>query len=257
MREFIEIDKENNQINFIDNRYYYHAISDTYVPSVTTVLDAYPKGAGFYNWLKENGKNADAVRDAAGQKGSIVHNLTEIYDLGEEVSLLNGGEGLRYTQEEWSMFERYVDFRDNHTGFKVLEVELPLISPNLGYAGTLDRLFMLEDSESLMIVDIKTSNAIHDNYWLQQKAYVNLFEEAFNDKKINAVGILWLNAKTRTRGRGDAVQGKGWQLLTKKEDEFDSLEKTWKATKLLWEATNANSKPRNHTYKIKHKFKRQ
>ena len=70
------IDIPNNQIIFLDTRYYRTQEGD-YEPSVTTYLEAYPKSAQFYEWLKSAGKDADEIRDEAGRKGSNVHELTE------------------------------------------------------------------------------------------------------------------------------------------------------------------------------------
>lgn len=37
------------RIDFLDERFY---TNDHFYPSVTTVLEVLPKGAGFYQWLK-------------------------------------------------------------------------------------------------------------------------------------------------------------------------------------------------------------
>jgi hypothetical protein len=79
------IDLNKNRIEFIDSRFY-STPSGGYVPSVTTILECFPKGAEFYKWLKEMGGDADTIRDEAGRRGSTVHELTERYDMGEEVS---------------------------------------------------------------------------------------------------------------------------------------------------------------------------
>lgn len=65
MREFIKITKD--RIEFLDSRFYQHANGNFY-PSVTTILDAYPKSAAFYEWLKKAGEDADEIRDEAGRK---------------------------------------------------------------------------------------------------------------------------------------------------------------------------------------------
>ena len=46
-------------------------------PSVTTILNYYPKGIGFYKWLMRVGFQADIIRDTAGDKGTKVHNAVE------------------------------------------------------------------------------------------------------------------------------------------------------------------------------------
>ena len=85
MQNFIQSGK---QITFLDNRFY-TTEGDGYVPSVTTILQAYPKDAAYFQWLKANGEESDNIRDEAGRRGSIVHDLTERYDNGEEINLMN------------------------------------------------------------------------------------------------------------------------------------------------------------------------
>ncbi len=101
MSKFI-IDLQSKQLTMLDARFYYTEHGE-FVPSVTTILEAYPKDAHFYKWLKEVGTDADAIRDEAGRRGSVVHQLTEMYDNGEEVSLLNVEGNLQYKMLEWSM----------------------------------------------------------------------------------------------------------------------------------------------------------
>ncbi len=40
---------QNKQLTFLDSRFYQTKDGD-YVPSVTTILECYPKGAAYYNW---------------------------------------------------------------------------------------------------------------------------------------------------------------------------------------------------------------
>ena len=116
----------NKQLTFLDSRFY-STEDGGFVPSVTTILEAYPKGAAYFNWLKEAGKDADEIRDEAGRRGSVVHKLTEDYDSGLEVNLINDKGGIDYKLNEWAMFERYVEFR-NRFQFVTDSIELNIIS---------------------------------------------------------------------------------------------------------------------------------
>lgn len=235
----------NKQLTFLDSRFY--TTETGFVPSVTTILEAYPKGAAYFEWLKTNGKDSDEIRDEAGRRGSVVHGLTEQYDLGNEVNLVNATGGIDYKLTEWAMFERYVDFRTRFK-FECKAVELNIISENLGFAGTIDRV--IEMNGKKILLDIKTSNAIYPSYWLQLAAYEQLLKSI--NYEIDQVAILWLNAKTRTEGKKDAVQGIGWQMVTK-----DDTAKDWElfqATHKLWIAENGTQKPKQLTYQITHKL---
>jgi hypothetical protein len=237
----------NKQLTFLDSRFY-STEGGGFVPSVTTILEAYPKGAAYFNWLKENGKDADEIRDEAGRRGSVVHKLTEDYDSGKEVQLVNASGGIDYKLNEWAMFERYVEFRKRFQ-FVTDCIELNIISKELGYAGTIDRVIKMEGETILL--DIKTSNAIYPSYWLQLAAYRSLLMNAAG-ARVDKVAILWLNAKTRTEGKKNDIQGIGWQLITK-DDTAKELE-LFNATHQLWQAENGTSKPKSLTYQISHKL---
>jgi hypothetical protein len=240
-----------NQLTFLDTRFY---LTDggEFVPSVTTYLEAYPKSYAYYEWLKAAGENADEIRDEAGRRGSVVHGLTERYDNGEEVSFLDENGNIGYKVSEWSMFEKYVEFRSKHKT-AIIHNELNIVSEAYKMGGTIDRVMQINNK--LYLVDIKTSNAVHNHYWLQLAAYKKMLEEKQPDLKLDGVAILWLNAKTRTDGKNGAVQGKGWQLCTC--EDVAELVKYWnrfKACQTLWLAENEDAKPRQISYSITHKY---
>lgn len=244
------LDLHKNRIDFLDNRFYITE-SGKYVPSVTTILDCYPKGPAFYEWLKKVGEDADTIRDEAGNRGSIVHSLTEQYDEGEEVSLLNEIGFIGYKLLEWAMFERYIDFRKRFP-CQMVHTELHLCSEQLGTAGTLDRVISINGRT--IILDIKTSGSLSDHFWLQLSAYKKLLAEVQPDLHIDGYAILWLNAKTRTDGKNGAIQGQGWQLIERDSKEFDKDWKLFQATQQLWLAERGDMKPRQLSYSLSHKL---
>ena len=232
-----------DRIEFLDNRFY-KTSSGAFVPSVTTILEAYPKDASYFQWIKSVGSDADTIRDEAGKRGTIVHELTERYDMGYEVSCVDEQGRPQYKMLEWAMFERYVDFT-NEFKPNVELMELHMASEKLGYAGTLDRVITMDGKTYL--VDIKTSNSIYPSYWLQLAAYRELLGDLH---KIDGVAILWLNAKTRTRGKKGDIQGVGWQMVIR-EDSTQDL-KLFNNTFELWKALNEDIKPRVLSYNLKH-----
>jgi hypothetical protein len=242
------LDLKSNQITFLDNRFYFE--DGSFYPSVTTYLEAYPKNAQFYEWLKKAGEDADAIRDEAGRKGSTVHSLTEQYDNGLEVSIMDENGYIGYKLAEWNMLEKYVDFRTSHET-EILHNELNLVSAQYKMGGTIDRVMKVNGQ--LLLVDIKTSNIVHAHYWLQLAAYEKMLREKMGIE-VDGVAILWLNAKTRTEGKKDACQGKGWQLI-KCCDRLE-LAKYWNrflACQQLWLAENEDQKPRQISYTLSHK----
>ena len=243
------VDETTNRISFLDARFYKCA-DGSMVPSVTTLLDAWPKGAQYYEWLKKHGQDSDEIRDEAGRRGSVVHNLTELVDRGGEARMVGDDGSPKFLMSEWSMLERYAEFR-KIVAPEIHEIELNMASSKLGYAGTLDRVMVIADEP--WIIDIKTSAAVYDHHHLQTAAYLKLYAEA---RKLPAMqelkfrrGILHLNAKTRSYGKGEVIQGPGWQLVeTDKSLEEDMS--LFDACVKLWHATNKNTKPKAMSYAL-------
>ena len=246
----VHIDLQKNRIDFLDNRFYITEAGNL-VPSVTTILDCYPKSPQFYDWLKKMGEDADAIRDEAGERGSTVHKLTEFYDEGQEVSLLNENGSLGYKLSEWAMFERYIDFRKRFP-VEIIHTELHLSSDTLGTAGTLDRVIRF--GNKVLIVDLKTSNVVSDHFWLQLAAYKKLLAEVQPDLHIDGYAILHLNAKTRTEGRNGAIQGPGWQFIERDAWEHDRDWHLFQATQQLYIAERGDMKPKQLSYSLSHKL---
>lgn len=253
---------DRERIAFLDSRFYRdREDASLFVPSVTTVLEAYPKGAQYYDWLKRNGADADEIRDDAGRRGSVVHQLTELYDQGEVIQLMDHDGSPRYKLIEWAMFERYVEFCEAFPA-RLHAVEFNMASAKVGYGGTLDRVLTLEQDGITRIVDIKTSGGVWPSYWLQQAAYHNLLFTTGAAERALAPGvrredvrlsILWLNAKTRGP-RKDAVQGKGWQLIDQPETTEHYLD-LFDKTRALWLAENAGQMPKEISYQLQHQRK--
>lgn len=258
------LDLAGKRITFLDKRFYFTE-DGTPVPSVTTVLEAYPKGAGFYKWLKENGEDSDEIRDDAGRRGSNVHNLTEKFDKGEKVSLLTEGGEISMSMAEWAMFERYVSFRARNPHWVPVVIEQNFVSATLGIGGTIDRVFQVGNKR--VILDIKTGGSIWPTAWIQVSGYRVMANEAYElaDEKtlealkanyIDEVCILHLNAKTRTdkamEGAISDCQGKGWQLKLRTGGEQAKDWRLFQATQRLWLAENADAAPREAVYQIEY-----
>lgn len=241
---------DGNQITFTDSRFYLDVDSGTFCPSVSTILEAFPKGPEFYKWLKEQGEGADDIKEAAGAQGSNVHKMTEDYDKGLLVSLLNPANNTQtWTLKEWAMFSRYVEFRQQVSNMKILAIEMQVCDIELAEAGTLDRL--VEIGGKTLLLDIKTSNNVYPSYWLQLAAYRRMLERKAETVKIDAVGIVWLNARTRGT-QPKKIQGNGWQLLVR-EDSTEDLE-LYECTKKLWLVQNKDLLPKETTYQLTYKL---
>jgi hypothetical protein len=234
--EAIFIDEKKNTITYRDKRAYECTDAENYyVPSCTSILDCAPKGQGFYEFLKNRGKEADAIAMEAMEKGSRIHNATEIYD-GEGIFQIT--EPDKWTADEVEMLYRYKEFSDRYVN-DCMVIEGSLASKSLGFGGTIDRI--IRHDGKIYLLDIKTGN-IYTYYWRQLAAYKVLFEY-FNPKiKINHIGIIHLKALTRT---DKDWQGKGWQVLfpeEKPEYYYDLFLNTKKEFHLLYPNFRANNR---------------
>lgn len=244
---------EAQQINVLDNRYYTNNLIDFY-PGSTTILQAYPKGAWYEKWLKEQGDNAEKIRDDAGEMGSKIHNATEAIDNGKEICWADEETGKTFfTLEEWQMLLNYMDFRAK-VPLTLLANEQSLCSDKMGFGGTLDRV--LEFGGKRWLLDIKTSNQIADTYILQLASYAMLWNEINPQCPVDDVCVLWLKSSIRT-DKIDEKKGvwqgrphgnpKGWQVVTFDEHYTDAF-KDFEHVKAIWSRANPNYKPLNLIY---------
>lgn len=188
------------QMTTKDERFY--SFEGRFFPSVTWILDSsYPKGIEFYKWLASQGwENAQAVKEAAGDRGSKVHHAI--------VDLLKGAvvrqdapywNDSKKTEEPLSDEEyRYLmTFQTFWEGTKptLVESETVCFSEKYGYAGTVDAV--LKIGKKLYIVDWKTSSRIYPSYLLQVAAYAKAMEEQRRYKRLYS-GIVRLGTKHKS-----------------------------------------------------------
>lgn len=236
---------ENKKIDFLDDRFYTKDGVNFY-PSVTTVLDVYPKGYGFIQWLKDLGANAEQVVERAAEQGTHVHDAIDQYLSGVELVWKKEGDKENYTLEEWRMILRFVDFWTTHKP-KLLANEQDYISEQLGVGGTLDLVCQI--GKDIWLIDYKSGNAVYKSYEFQLAAYERMWN-GFNtaDKRITRRGVLHLKAATRgPDSRNKNIQGEGWKLheFTRTHEEAFSI---FEHVHALWREENPNPKPKNLVY---------
>ena len=135
------------------------------------------------------------------------------------------------------MILKFAEFWNTHKPELVVG-EYHLFSDQHEYAGTADLIVRLQDK--LWLLDIKTSNSLHTSYDLQLAAYAQAWNETHNEK-VERTGILWLKASTRGEGKGDSIQGKGWQL--KVVDDIDKNFKMFQNIQEIYKLENPDFKP--------------
>jgi len=235
------LDKKVQQVNILDERFY-TIDNKIFYPSVTTVLNAYPKGFAFEEWLRNTGQNSKQIVAEAARQGSVVHNSIDDFVKGSELTWINESGKELYTLLEWQMICRFVEFFKFVDKNQPFEAEQILFSHAHRLGGTTDLVCMIDGERWL--IDYKSSNAIHTTNRLQLAVYKAMYEH-LHKTKIDRYGVLWLKASTRT-DKG-FMQGKGWQI---KEftDSYEKDIKLFKATRALWDEENPNYKPKNLSY---------
>lgn len=163
--------KADTKIEFItsENEHWYPSQKkkETWYPSVTTVLSIWPKGVGFNRWLgnQESFDSSQQTLKAAGDRGIRVHNATQVLEEGG--SLHRDA----FSLEEWQMIMGFVNWHRKYNP-EVIFVEKSVVSDAEQTGGTIDRLYRIDGQ--VILLDIKTSSAVHDQYWVQTGVYAHL-----------------------------------------------------------------------------------
>lgn len=145
------------------------------LPSVTTILGILNKPA-LLDWawkLGTQGIDYKAVRDNAGDIGTLAHYLILCDIKGEKPDTSE------YSPQDVDKAEtcllKYWEWQKQNKIEPIL-VEVPLISEEYGYGGTIDCLAKLNGD--LVLIDHKTGKAIYPEMFHQLAAYQQLLREA-------------------------------------------------------------------------------
>jgi hypothetical protein len=244
VKRISEIDTNSKQINFLDQRFYER--NTKYYPSITSVLQCYPKGKHFEGWLKDVGWSAEHIAKRAAETGTQTHNLIEKYLRGEKLEWLNEYGKANYEEDVWKMTLRFVDFWETYKPTLIFS-EIHLYSDIHQIAGTCD--LVLEINGEIWLLDIKTSNHMQNSYDLQTAAYTVCWNETFEEKVVRN-GVIWLKSnKHKADSKGVKMQGKGWEI---RESER-SIETNWELfthVHALYKIENPNAKPVFNSYPL-------
>ena len=207
IKRIVEYTEDNKQINVLDSRFYRR--NGKYYPSVTSILNYFPKNHFFHSWLKDVGHNSDIIAAKAAGEGTQAHNAIDAFLNGEEIQWIDEFGNAKYSLEVWKMILKFAEFWNTHKPELVVG-EYHLFSDQHEYAGTADLIVRLQDK--LWLLDIKTSNSLHTSYDLQLGAYAQAWNENF-DTPIENTGIIWLKSSSRKPDTsGKKLQGDGWAL---------------------------------------------
>lgn len=213
-----------------------------YYPSSTWISGYYPKGQYFYKWLAGKGwTEVEAVKQAAGDKGSRVHYACQDLDDGKEIKItdkyLNPSTKQKeeLSKEEVDCLISYRDFLDEVRP-KLLAQEITSFGDV--YAGTADKIFRI--GKEVWIVDLKTSQSIWPEHELQISSYSHM---QFDIKKMKISEKEWKNRKLAILQIGYKKNKKGYKF-TEVQDKFHLFKNAYK----IWKNENPNIKPKERDY---------
>jgi hypothetical protein len=208
IQRIVEIDPSAKQITILDSRFYQRK-PNVFYPSVTYVLSSFPKGKFFENWLKDVGHSSSYIVKKASEEGTQVHNAVEDYLAGKEITWIDDYGNAKYSLDVWRMILRFTEFWAEYKP-ELISCEEHLFSDTLKIAGTAD--LVVKINGEIWMLDIKTSNSIHDTYNLQLACYTQAWNECF-DTPIQRRGILWLKSSSRGNDKtGKRMKGRGWEI---------------------------------------------
>jgi len=177
-----------------------------YVPSVTWVTSKYPKGVEFFKWLAKKGwDESQAIKDAAGSKGSAMHKGAEDLLAGESIKMdgeytdVKTGEIRPLTVEEYygimTFADWYKDLCSKHE-VSVIASEITVWNDEDNYAGTVDLVLNVDGKN--IIVDLKSGQNTWPEHELQLSAYKRALDLAGTE--IAEIAILQIGYKRNKRG---------------------------------------------------------
>jgi hypothetical protein len=242
------------QVTIADERWYIKQVQDhasklptlKYVPSVTWIAGHYPKGIQFYKWLAEKGwDESQAIKNAAGVRGTKVHDAISAILRGEEVRIdsefmnPHTEQPEELTLEECEAILSFVAWR---TAVKPVTIaaDVTVFSEKYGYAGTIDYICKIDGQ--VYIVDFKTSADVWSEYELQVSAYKKPIEsaefhvEGFTEVADIKLAILQIGYKRNKAGYK-------WNEI---EDKFP----LFLAARQIWANENEGVEPKKRDYPI-------
>lgn len=161
----------------------YTLADGTKVPSVTTVLGRFKDSGGLINWAFKRGKEGApslyADRDAAAEVGTIVHGWVQADICGGEREACPPELELR-VQSAYTAWREWWD----QSRLVVVATELPLVSEEHRFAGTLDAVGMHPERGEMVLIDWKTANGVYSDNLLQLAGYKGLWDEEHPDQLI-------------------------------------------------------------------------
>jgi len=221
------------------------------VPSSTWIAGYYPKGIAFYKWLAEHGwDEAEAIKNAAAERGSKVHKAIESILRGEEVRMDSKFVNPRTGQEEELTIEEcdailsFVDWK-KEVNPKSICWEVTVFSDKHNYAGTVD--YICEINGELWVIDFKTSQHIWASHELQVSSYGQVIRTGEHD-----ITAIPTPKDAYYKAPKMAILQLGYRL-NKRKFKFTEIEDKFHlflAAQTMWANENTGKEPSKKDYPI-------
>lgn len=153
----------------------YRLADGTRVPSVTTITRRFADMGGLVRWANQQGlegKSMDEERDKAADAGRLAHDWIEC-TIHEKPIVRPHWATVEMCQKAKRALDSFKDWAAQ-VRLNVLETEMPLVSEEHRFGGTMDALASVSDC--LSILDWKSGKAIHADFIIQQVGYRLLLE---------------------------------------------------------------------------------
>ena len=163
-------------------QHWYWVDNEILVPSVTTIIEKYPKSYELIRWIAEKGlTEADRIKTEAGSAGSKIHKAIDLLIQGEEILIED------FTRTEWLKLIGFVNW---NAKFKpeYIQNERGIYSKEYKYAGTTDCIAKINDC--VYLIDWKSSRNMQPYFALQVAAYAQALSE--EKIKVEKTAVLQL-----------------------------------------------------------------
>lgn len=159
---------------------------------------------------------AFSMNKSALSRGTTVHSMVEAYKAGHKV------EEAHIPDQFKGYAKSFYTFIDQHPQIRIIEQERTVVSKKYRYAGTLDMLAKMNDTDAPTIIDVKTGKDIYAEAFIQTSAYQNALME--DGTAAHSIAVLLLQEDGTYK----------FQVKTDFERQFAAF----LACQQIWEALN-------------------
>lgn len=265
IKEIIKIDGQKVcRITTPDERWYGKEVINPetglpemiWLPSTTWIKSYYYTSPYLVKWIADKGLDeSERIKKEAGLKGDKIHQATEDIDKGigvrHDTKYLNKetGEQEELTAEEYEAIMSYRDYIDKEKP-ELIANEMTVFAKENSpeqYAGTLDRIFRIEDQ--IYVVDIKSSQSVWKDMIIQLSSYS---EAEIDYQKLGITDKEWGNRKLMILQVG-YNRNKNRYKATEVENRYDLFQLAYQT----WLEENPNNQPKQRDFplEIKSQFR--